>query len=301
MNGVERLQYYIDSLPAEAAEVTEYHPTAGWPSQGQIEFRNLEMRYSPDLPLVLKGLNLVVKPGERIGIVGRTGAGKSSLTMALFRLVEPCGGQILIDGVDISKLGLFELRHNLSVIPQDPVVFSGTLRYNLDPFNERTDEEILQVLESCGDIKTLVQAHKQGLNMPVAENGENFSVGQRQLICLARAILKQSKILCLDEASASLDYDSDALIQQIIQEHPSFQDKTIITIAHRLQTIINYHRIVVLSHGEIVELGTPAELVQIKDGHFRKLVDETGDSAEALIKMALSSKTTALAGDNVQE
>jgi ABC-type multidrug transport system fused ATPase/permease subunit len=233
MNGVERLQYYIDELPEEAAEVTDYKPPSGWPALGEIEFRNLEMRYNEDLPLVLKGLNIVIKPGERIGIVGRTGAGKSSITMVLFRLVEPSGGAILIDGVDITKLGLFDLRHALSVIPQDPVVFSGTLRYNLDPFNEYKDEAILEVLESCGDIKTVVQANKLGLNMAVAENGENFSVGQRQLICLARAILKNSKILCLDEASASLDYDSDALIQSIIRDHSTFNTKTIITIAVR--------------------------------------------------------------------
>lgn len=296
MNGVERLQFYIDSLPQELPEITEYRPPAGWPARGQIEFQGLEMRYSPDLPLVIKGINLTIKPGERIGVVGRTGSGKSSLLLTLFRLVEPCGGKILVDGLDISKIGLFDLRHALSIIPQDPVVFSGDLRYNLDPFDEHDDGKILEVLESCGDLKTVVQGHPRGLRMPVAENGENFSLGQRQLVCLARAMLKSARVLCLDEASASLDYDSDALLQGIIREHPAFRNKTIITIAHRLATVIDYDRILVLSHGEIVELGTPAELVSKDDGYFRKLVDETGESAETLIKMALAAKFPADVG-----
>ncbi|KAI9004971.1 P-loop containing nucleoside triphosphate hydrolase protein [Hyaloraphidium curvatum] len=290
LNGVERLQYYIDHLPSEAAEVTELKPPPSWPSKGQIELKNLEMRYAPDLPLVIKGINLTIAAGERIGIVGRTGAGKSSITLALFRLVEPCGGQILIDGIDISKLGLAHLRRALSVIPQDPVVFSGTLQYNVDPFGEHSDAEILSVLETCGDLKTVVQANPLGLNMPIAEGGENLSQGQRQLLCLSRAIIRNSRIVCLDEASASLDYDSDALMQSVLREHPSFRDKTIITIAHRLQTIIDYDRICVLEQGEIAEIGTPAELVDKKDGLFRRLVDETGESADVLIKLAHAPK-----------
>ncbi|KAI9004380.1 P-loop containing nucleoside triphosphate hydrolase protein [Hyaloraphidium curvatum] len=287
MIAAERLLSYAEELPQEAPAITDVRPPPEWPSAGAVDFQDLEMRYAPDLPLVLKGVSFVVQPGERVGIVGRTGAGKSSITNALFRLVEPCGGKITIDGIDHTKIGLDDVRTRLSIITQDSVLFSGTLRFNLDPFKLYSDQEIMDVLEHAGNIKELVLSHPDGLLLPISENGESLSNGQRQLVSLARVMLRRSRIVVLDEATASADADTDSAIQRTLREDERFRGTSILTIAHRLLTIIDYDKIVVLSHGEILEFGSPAELVSKPDGSFRALVDQTGpEQAPILIEMA---------------
>ncbi|GAM21228.1 hypothetical protein SAMD00019534_044030 [Acytostelium subglobosum LB1] len=284
MNSVERIVHYIKG-PVEAQQIIkESRPAADWPQHGAITFDNLVMRYREGLDPVLKGISCEIKPKEKIGIVGRTGAGKSSIVLALFRLIEASEGRILIDGKDISSYGLKDLRRNLSIIPQDPVLFSGTLRDNLDPFNESTDEELWDLLENI-QLHATVKNLDGGLLCKVTENGENWSVGQRQLICLGRALLRKPKILVLDEATASVDSNTDALIQQTVRA--KFSDCTILTIAHRLNTIMDSNRIMVLDAGRISEFDTPHNLLQNTDGLLSWLVDETGpQNSQVLRKMA---------------
>nr|XP_058951854.1 multidrug resistance-associated protein 1-like [Pocillopora verrucosa] len=215
------------------------------------------------------------RPGPntpRVGIVGRTGAGKSTLTLALFRILERAGGRIVIDGVDIAKIGLQDLRSRLTIIPQDPVLFSGTLRVNLDPFDSHTDEELWKILE-MSHLKNFVSGLEEGLLHPVTEGGENLSVGQRQLVCLARALLRKSKILVLDEATAAVDLETDELIQHTIRRE--FADRTVFTIAHRLNTIMDYTRIMVLDKGFMMEFDTPQALLA-QQGIFYKMARDAG-------------------------
>jgi ABC-type multidrug transport system ATPase subunit len=206
--------------------------------------------HRPDLPLVLKGVSARILPREKVGICGRTGSGKSSLLVALFRLCEPAGGSILIDGVDISTLGLKSLRSNLSIIPQDPVMFSASLRYNLDPFSLSTDAEVNEVLARV-HLGDFVASLPQGLSYEISEGGENLSQGQRQLVCIARALLRKSKILLLDEATSSVDAETDLLIQETIREN--FAQATVLTIAHRIETIVDSDRIMLLADGKLAE------------------------------------------------
>lgn len=227
------------------------------------------MAYRPELPPVLKDLSVVFAAGEKIGVCGRTGAGKSSLFVTLFRLCNISSGKILLDGVDIHRIGLADLRSSLAIIPQSPVIFSGSLRYNLDPFNVHTDAAVIAALEKV-QLGYLVNDLPNGLHTLMAEQGSNLSVGEGQLLCIARALLKPSKLLFVDEATANVDGQTDKLIQRVLRSE--FKDRTVITIAHRLQTIITCDRIVVLDSGQVAETGTPKELMAKKDGLFATML-----------------------------
>lgn len=218
---------------------------------------------------------------EKIGIVGRTGAGKSSIAQSLFRMAHN-DGQILIDDIDIHTIGLHDLRKRISIIPQDPILFSGTLRYNLDPFGERTDDELWMALDQV-ELKSVVMALRGAIDCQVQDGGSNFSVGQRQLICLARAILRNNKILILDEATANVDSQTDALIQETIRSR--FAECTVITIAHRLNTIMDSDKVLVLDAGKIVEYGHPFELIESSNGFFKQLLDQTGTATAATLTL----------------
>uniref|UniRef100_A0AAY4BA18 ATP-binding cassette, sub-family C (CFTR/MRP), member 5 n=1 Tax=Denticeps clupeoides TaxID=299321 RepID=A0AAY4BA18_9TELE len=263
---VERIHHYIQSLALEApARIKNKAPPQDWPQEGEVVFDATEMRYRETLPLVLKKLSCTIRPKEKIGIVGRTGSGKSSLGVVLFRLVEPCGGSIKIDGVNICDIGLADLRSKLSIIPQEPVLFSGTVRSNLDPFNQYSEAQIWDALERT-HMKECVSQLPLKLESEVVENGENFSVGERQLVCVARALLRQCKILILDEATAAMDTETDGLIQETIRN--AFQDCTTLTIAHRLQTVLNCDRIMVLNQGQVMEFDEPSNLLANENSRF---------------------------------
>uniref|UniRef100_A0A8B9S014 Uncharacterized protein n=1 Tax=Accipiter nisus TaxID=211598 RepID=A0A8B9S014_9AVES len=268
---VERVHEYT-KVKNEAPWVTEKRPPHGWPSKGEIQFVDYKVRYRPELELVLQGITCNIGSTEKVGVVGRTGAGKSSLTNCLFRVLEAAGGTIIIDEVDIATIGLHDLRQNLTIIPQDPVLFSGTLRMNLDPFDQYTDEEVWKALE-LAHLKTYVQDLPEGLLHLVSEAGENLSVGQRQLVCLARALLRKAKILILDEATAAVDLETDHLIQTTIRSE--FADCTVLTIAHRLHTIMDSNRVMVLQAGRIVEYDSPEELLK-KHGVFSAMAKDAG-------------------------
>uniref|UniRef100_A0A6I8QHH6 ATP-binding cassette sub-family C member 5 n=1 Tax=Xenopus tropicalis TaxID=8364 RepID=A0A6I8QHH6_XENTR len=263
---VERINHYIKTLALEApARIKNKAPPADWPQEGEIKFENAEMRYRENLPLVLKKVSFTIKPKEKIGIVGRTGSGKTSLGMALFRLVELSGGCIKIDGVKISDIGLADLRSKLSIIPQEPVLFSGTVRSNLDPFSQYSEEQIWDALERT-HMKECVAQLPLKLETEVLENGENFSVGERQLMCIARVLLRRCKILILDEATAAMDTETDLLIQETIRE--AFAECTMLTIAHRLHTVLSCDRIMVLAQGQVMEYDTPSALLSNENTRF---------------------------------
>ncbi|XP_059143339.1 multidrug resistance-associated protein 1-like [Physella acuta] len=262
---VERIKGYTET-PSEAAWINPFRrPLASWPQEGAVSFINYKTRYRPGLDLVLKGLNCEIKGGEKVGIVGRTGAGKSSMTVALFRLIEAASGSIVIDNTSISDIGLHDLRSKITILPQDPVLFSGTLRMNLDPFDSYSDAMIWQALEHA-HLKTFVEEVSGGLSYECGEGGQNLSVGQRQLVCLARSLLRKTKILVLDEATAAVDMETDDLIQKTIRTE--FKDCTVLTIAHRLNTIMDYDRIMVLDQGEIKEMDSPTNLLENKSSLF---------------------------------
>ncbi|KAL8639872.1 MAG: hypothetical protein Q9226_008818 [Calogaya cf. arnoldii] len=309
MNAVERLKEYMDVEQEAAAIKPEARPPGNWPSHGAIEFINYSTRYRSDLDPVLKNVTFQVQAGERVGIVGRTGAGKSSLALALFRGLEAEEGKIVIDEVDIGLIGLQDLRESITVVPQDPTLFTGTIRSNLDPFGLFTDEEIFSTLRRVQLVGSNTQAHRkstasktaevvdgasdasltltktftnsgenanlfESLASPVAESGSNLSQGQRQLLCLARALLKAPKVLLMDEATASIDYATDSKIQDTLRE---VKDSTIIAIAHRLQTIIDYDKVLVLDKGRVVEYAAPWELITREDSIFQGMCETSGD------------------------
>ncbi|CAL1286917.1 unnamed protein product [Larinioides sclopetarius] len=274
MVSVERIHEYSHLTP-EASWKTEStrFDLKSWPSKGSITFRNYKMRYREGMELVLQGINVDIPPGQKVGVVGRTGAGKSSIALALFRIVEPTEGSILIDGIDISDLGLHDLRSKITIIPQDPVVFSGKLRLNLDPLEEHSDEDLWRAIEQS-HLKNFVLSLEAGLDYQVSEGGGNMSVGQRQQLCLARALLKKTKILVLDEATAAVDLETDKLIQNTIRKE--FWDCTVITIAHRLYTVLDYDRILVMEKGRIVEDGKPDDLLENPESFFYQLASSAG-------------------------
>ncbi|NBW81465.1 ATP-binding cassette domain-containing protein [bacterium] len=262
MNAIERVTHYSQT---QCEKWDGIDPENTWPTSGNVEFKQLTLRYRKELPAVLDRLSLSILPGEKIGIVGRTGAGKSTLIQTLFRIVEPPAGSVFIDGVDITLVPLERLRSSIAIIPQDPILFSGTFRENIDPFGQYTDEKVLNALRRA-HLERLVASLANGLSTTVQEGGSNLSVGQRQQICLARALLQDTRILLLDEATANVDNQTDALIQQTIQGE--FRHCTIITIAHRLHTVMNSDRIVVMQSGRIVECAPPRVLMSDKSGVF---------------------------------
>ncbi|XP_062521920.1 ATP-binding cassette sub-family C member 3-like isoform X2 [Corticium candelabrum] len=269
---VERVKEYSEVATEAPSRVENNSLLHDWPTAGRICFNSYSVRYREGLDVVLNDINCCIEGCEKIGIVGRTGAGKSSLTMALFRILEAAGGSITIDGVDIATIGLEDLRSRITVIPQDPVLFSGTLRYNVDPFGQATDAEIWSCLARA-HLRDFVESLGDGLSSEVAEGGDNLSVGQRQLVCLARALLRKSKILVLDEATAAVDLETDSLIQQTIRE--AFADCTVLTIAHRLNTIMDSDRVIVLDNGQIVEFDSPAVLLSL-GGAFQSMAASAG-------------------------
>jgi ABC-type multidrug transport system fused ATPase/permease subunit len=278
MNATERLHYYGTQLEEEAPlQLGEMRKS--WPEHGEIVFQDVQMRYRRNLPLVLHDFNLHVQGGERIGVVGRTGAGKSSIMTTLFRLVELSGGSITIDGVNISKIGLGDLRSRLAIIPQDPTLFRGTVRSNLDPFDEHSDLELWSALRQSDLVHDDAGAEDRSpgrihLDGVVEEEGLNFSLGQRQLMALARALVRGSQIIVCDEATSSVDMETDQKIQRTMAT--GFHGKTVLCIAHRLRTIINYDRICVMDAGTIAELDTPLALFEREGGIFRGMCERSG-------------------------
>jgi ABC-type multidrug transport system fused ATPase/permease subunit len=290
MNAVERIVEY-SNIPIE--DQNGDRAPAAWPTEGRLEVANLVVGYAADLPPVLKGLSFSIRRNQRVGVVGRTGAGKSSLTLALFRFLEAREGVILIDGLDISKIRLQDVRSRLAIIPQDPVLFSGTIRSNLDPFDEHDDAALRDALERVhlasitnvapnepSEATTALDPNAntnifRKLTSKISEGGLNLSQGQRQLLCLARAIVSRPKIMVLDEATSAVDMETDALIQQSIREE--FQDSTLIVIAHRLSTIADFDKILVMGDGKVLEYDEPKLLMEKEDGALRKMVEESGE------------------------
>lgn len=306
MNATERVIEY-SNITIEDQEGDD--APAAWPTQGRLEVEDLVVGYAPDLPPVLKGLSFTVETNQRVGVVGRTGAGKSSLTLALFRFLEARSGHIYIDGLDVSKIKLHDLRSRLAIIPQDPVLFSGTIRTNLDPFDQYSDGELYDALERVHLISrnedgtiiptTSTPGHTGGTTTPegsapssitgkntnifaslsssISEGGLNLSQGQRQLLCLARAIVSRPKVMVLDEATSAVDMSTDALIQRSIRSEFGRNSTTLLVIAHRLSTIVDFDRILVMDAGKAVEFGTPRDLMGIEGGVFRSLVEDSGE------------------------
>ncbi|QRW11566.1 ABC transporter [Ceratobasidium sp. AG-Ba] len=291
MVALERVEEYAN-LPSEGPEIVEPRPEDVWPENGHVQVKNLVIQYAPDLPKVLHGLSFEILAGSKIGVLGRTGSGKSTLALSFFRFVEATEGRIEIDGVDISQIGLADLRSRLTIIPQDPTILSGTIRSNLDPFGQYQDHEIFQALRRVHLLPSSNQPATepsenlnmfQDLDASVSEGGENFSAGEKQLMCMARAILKRSKLLICDEATARfVDYVTDELISQTIREE--FIDSTIITIAHRLRTVIDYDKVMVLDQGCIVEYDEPAKLLADEASKFHMLCKSSGPREFAHLK-----------------
>uniref|UniRef100_T1HCP1 Uncharacterized protein n=1 Tax=Rhodnius prolixus TaxID=13249 RepID=T1HCP1_RHOPR len=306
MTSVERLLAFI-SLPREESDTDKIcPPPQPWPEMGEIKFNNVTLTYDKEKPPFIENLNLHIRPGEKIGVVGRTGAGKSSLANALFRLT-PVEGSITVDGVNIAELSLRSLRSSIAIIPQNPVLFSGNLRRNLDPFNEHPDYVLWRALDELDLSELLKEGH--GLDTRISEGGSNFSLGQRQLVCLARAVIKNSRIIVLDEATASIDPETDGLIQKIIRK--KFKNCTVLTIAHRLHTVMDSDRIVVMDAGCVVadvisaakalvqEFGVPYLLLQSADSHLSRMVQESGRSTA--LHLAMQAEQVGLGARNITQ
>ncbi|KAL5473787.1 hypothetical protein EMCRGX_G028343 [Ephydatia muelleri] len=270
---VERISEYSEVETEAPAIIASHRPPDGWPTAGEVRFERYSTRYREGMDLVLRDISVTVPGGTKIGIVGRTGAGKTSMTLALFRIIEAVEGFIQIDGINIADIGLQDLRSRITIIPQDPVLFSGTLRLNLDPFNTYSDDDLWRVLE-IAHLKDFVSTLAEGLAYPVSEGGENLSVGQRQLVCLARALLRKTKILVLDEATAAVDMETDDLIQKTIRSE--FASCTVFTIAHRLNTILDYDYVLVLGAGQVLEYASPTELLANSSSVFYSMAKDAG-------------------------
>ncbi|KAG8093775.1 hypothetical protein GUJ93_ZPchr0012g20809 [Zizania palustris] len=264
MISVERVVEYV-GIPQEELHGSE-SPHGSWPTEGKIEFEHVTLRYKEDLPPALNDVSFLLSSGMQVGIIGRTGAGKSSILNALFRLTPICNGRILVDGFDVAKVAIRDLRGHFAVVPQSPFLFDGSLRENLDPFNEATDLRIWEALDKC-HMKTEIESIG-GLDIHVKESGASFSVGQRQLVCLARAILKASKILCLDECTANVDNQTASLLQNTISAE--CKGMTVLTIAHRISTVVKMDNILVFDQGKLVEEGNPEVLLNDKWSRFSR-------------------------------
>ncbi|KAJ2402174.1 hypothetical protein GGI23_000900 [Coemansia sp. RSA 2559] len=312
MNSVERILQYLKVEQEAALESDpDNKPSALWPRKGDVQIENLVVEYTPGVP-ALHGISLSVKHSEKIGVVGRTGAGKSSMSLAMLRYLEASKGRIVLDGVDISKIGLEDLRRNVTIIPQDPVLFNGTIRFNLDPFGEHPDELLWDALqrthlvrESGSQTSSTSVSIAEGINdetpmlermtgiftsldAEIKENGQNLSQGQRQLVSLARALVRRSKLIVMDEATASVDFDTDERIQRTICG-PEFANSTLFCIAHRLRTIIDYDKVLVLDKGKVAEFDTPQNLLQNENGIFRSMCEKTGEFKHLLAAAASKS------------
>ena len=235
-----------------------------FPIKGEITFKNYSNKYRPNTPLVLNNISINLHHGEKVGIVGRTGCGKSTLCLSLFRLIEPTSGNIYIDNVDITSIGLKYLREIITIIPQDQFLFEGRLRDNIDPLEKYTDAQIKDILNKVG-----LEKYNKELTMDIAENGSNLSIGEQQLICIARALLRNNKIVIMDEATASVDYETETIIQNVVCEQ--MKEFTVLTIAHRIKTVLGYDKILVLDKGKVVECGHPKELLKNTNGMFYDL------------------------------
>jgi len=261
----------ILEIPQEAEQRKQIPELMDWPSEGKIEFRDYSLKYRPETEIVLKNLSFEVKPNEKVGIVGRTGAGKSTICLALCRIVEAHEGTIFIDGVDISTVGLADLRERITIIPQDPTLFEGTLKFNLDPEGSLSDSELLRMAHKAS-LDDLIERDEKGLEQKIEDGGKNLSSGEKQLICILRAILRKNKIVLMDEATANIDIKTEQIIQKLI--HEEFVDSTVLTIAHRLNTIINSDRVLVLSKGEVEEYDDPQTLLDDTDSMFYSYANE---------------------------
>jgi ABC-type multidrug transport system fused ATPase/permease subunit len=268
LTSYERLERYANT-PSE--RIAGAPAPAAWPSKGAIAINQLSTRYKSGLPLALNNISCSIPAGSRVGIIGRTGSGKSTLILSLLRLIEPCSGNVVIDGVDLANINLSDLRGALSVVPQEPILFSGPLRESLDPFHICSDTEISAALMRVG-LKEMVDSLPLGLQSVVNEGGANFSAGQRQLICLARALLRQSKVIILDEATAAIDAQADYLIQNVLRNE--LLGATVLVVAHRLPTVLDADLIMGLKLGELVEFDTPAELLQRRDSLLNMFLAE---------------------------
>ena len=271
MTSVERIVEYAELDPEPDNGTTT--PPDTWPTSGKLTFRTVSLQYSPDDPPVLKQVTFESQAGEKIGIIGRTGAGKSSLISVLFRLFD-FDGSIIIDNVETKSIPLQNTRSKISIIPQEPILFLGSLRKNIDPFDEYSDSQIWSALEEL-ELKQMINNLPSGLESLVTERGSNFSVGERQLLCLVRAMLRNNKIIVLDEATANVDLKTDELIQSIIRR--KFRDCTVLTIAHRLNTIIDSDKILAMDGGKVVEFDHPYKLLQNQNGFFYGFVVKNGD------------------------
>ena len=264
----------MESIPQEAEQYKDIpvdENNQKWMSKGHIKFKNFSLKYRPDTEIVLKNIDIDIKPGEKVGIVGRTGAGKSTLCLALCRIIEKLEGCIKIDGIDIADVGLADLRDRITIIPQDPVLFENTLRFNLDPQAKCTDQALLNILEQAG-LESLLERDGNGLEFKITSKGVNLSAGEKALICICRAALRKSKVVLMDEATASIDVNTEESIQKLMKSE--FNEATVLTVAHRLNTIVDSDKIIVMSYGQVIEFDSPKVLKNNSQSAFYKLLQQ---------------------------